>query len=73
MVTLGRAVRSWKKAQGMFWNEVWYVLFLGLTWVLVTGCGHFVPNTYDLLIFLYVYYMSVTKFPLKKKKLMRKK
>ena len=63
MVTLGRAVRSWKEAQSMFWNEVWYVLFLDLTWVLVTGCGHFVPSTYDLLIFLYVYYMSVTKFP----------
>lgn len=73
MATLGKAVRSWKEAQGMFWNEVWYVLFLGLTWVLLTGCGHFVPNTYDLLIFLYAYYMSVTKFPLKKKKANEKK
>lgn len=66
-----KAVRSWKEAQGMFWNEVWYVLFLGLTgaayrlWAL---CAQYLRFAY-----FSVRIICQLQSLLKKKKLMRKK
>lgn len=42
----------WIKLQGIFWGL--QMLFLSLTWVLVTGCAHFAPNAHNLFTLLYV-------------------